>query len=58
MKITFSYDHQKQREIFQSLLKVVGRKNSGKKVIFHFFSNNGFNFYKHTSECMKDNPHG
>ena len=36
----------------------VAEENSGKNIILHCFSNNGFTMYKHTSKQLKDQPHG
>ena len=56
MEYTFSYDQDRQREIAQKCIDVINSENSGKKLIIHCFSNNGFAMYKHISQQLKQNP--
>ena len=54
MEITFSYDHGRIREIAEHILEEVSKEKTGKRIVLHFFSNNGMALYKHFSELFKD----
>ena len=56
MEYTFNYDQDRQREIAQICLDVISKETTGKKLIIHCFSNNGFVMYKHVSQLLKENP--
>ena len=54
MEITFSYNHGRIREIAEYILEEVSKEKTGKRIVLHFFSNNGLAFYKHFSELFEN----
>ena len=57
MELTFSYDQAAQKKLAEEAIEVMAKENTGKDIIIHCFSNNGFNFYKHVSLLLKAKPH-
>ena len=57
MEAFFGYDQPRQSEMARQCLEKVAEENSGKNIIIHCFSNNGFTMYKHTSKQLKAQPH-
>ena len=57
MELCFNYDQPGQRQLAEHLVeKVLIEQNTGQRILIHCFSNNGFNFYKHVSLVLKDQP--
>jgi len=57
MEITYKFDQTLQSELARQCLERVAQQNTGKNIILHCFSNNGFAFYRHLSILLKDKPH-
>ena len=58
MELIFGYDQEAQRKLAEEAIQVLAKENTGKNIIVHCFSNNGFNFYKHVSQLLKSKPQG
>jgi len=57
MEIAFTFDQTLQSELAQQCLDRVAKQNTGKNIVIHSFSDNGFSFYKHLSILLKDNQY-
>ncbi len=53
MELFFSAGHAGQRRVAEDLVRFLETKNSGKNILIHSFSNNGFAFYIHLSQVLK-----
>ena len=57
MEVMASYDQDEQRKLAKECLEVISKQNNGKKIFIHCFSNNGFIFYQHMSQLLKENSY-
>ena len=58
MEIYFSYDLKKISQISKELVQQLAKQHSGKRILFHFFSNNGLGMYKPLTTILKYQPYG
>ena len=58
MELCFSYDQKKIREISTELVQQLSKQHSGKRILFHFFSNNGLGMYKPLTKMLRYQPYG
>ena len=55
---TIDEDGKEKSWVAEETIEVIAKENTGKNIIVHCFSNNGFNFYKHVSQLLKEKPQG
>ena len=58
MELYFSYDQKKISEMSTELVQQLAKQHSGKRILFHFFSNNGLGMYKSLTKMLKYQTYG